>query len=149
MAFAGEFTPVLYKHTRRLELAEVISVGVDRIQRNFAPLREQIEGWQARELMNEEAKLLIYRAFVDREVPLPRHLLLKVHEHYFEPAHEAFRPRTLWSLSNAFTTALKGLKPVPQFALTAKLGSFLSREARARQPSEGIQEQEEELQGVG
>ena len=45
MAFAGDFTPVLYRHTRRLDLVEIISIGVDRIQRNFAPLREQINGW--------------------------------------------------------------------------------------------------------
>jgi hypothetical protein len=35
----------------------------------------------------------------------------------------------MWSLSNAFTSALKQLDPVPQFRATAKLGPFL--EARA------------------
>lgn len=133
MAFAGDFTPVLYKHTHRLDLVEVISIGVDRIQRNFAPLRDQIGEWQARELLDEEAKLLIYQAFIDRELPLPRHLLIKVHEHYFAPRYEAFRPRTLWSLANAFTSAFKELKPVPQFRLTAKLGTFLSRHASSSQ----------------
>lgn len=127
MAFAGDFTPVLYKHTRRLDLVEVISIGVDRIQRNFAPLREQINGWQARELLDEEAKLLIYQAFIDRELPLPRRLLHKVHDNYFAPTCEAFLARTFWSLANAFTSAFKELKPVAQFALTAKLGTFLSR----------------------
>jgi hypothetical protein len=129
MAFAGDFTPVLYKHTRKLDLVEVISIGMDRIQRNFAPLRDQINGWQTRQLLNEEAKLLIYQAFIDRELPLPRHLMLKVHEHYFTPTYEAFRARTFWSLANAFTSAFKELKPVSQFALTAKLGTFLSRYA--------------------
>jgi len=131
MAFAGDFTPVLYKHTRKLDLVEIISIGVDRIQRNFAPLREQINEWQARELLDEEAKLLIYHAFIDRELPLPRHLLHKVHGHYFAPAYEAFRARTLWSLANAFTSAFKELKPIAQFGLTAKLGTFLSRHASA------------------
>lgn len=147
MAFAGDFTPVLYKHTRRLDLVEVISIGMDRIQRNFAPLREQINGWQMRQLPDEEAKLLIYQAFIDRELPLPRHLLGKVHEHYFSPAYEAFNARTYWSLANAFTSAFKELKPVAQFALTAKLGTFLNhhasltrhREARLlEQPHDGL-----------
>ena len=44
---------------------------------------------------------------------------------YFEPKYEEFRPRTIWSLSNAFTSALKELEPIPQFKLTAKLGEFL------------------------
>jgi hypothetical protein len=151
MSFAGDFTPVLYKHTRRLDLVEIISIGMDRIQRNFAPLREQINGWQAQQLLDEEAKLLIYQAFVDRELPLPRHLLPKVHEYYFAPTFEAFRPRTYWSLANAFTSAFKGLRPVPQFALTAKLGTFLSRHASTplRQEAARPEQPADELLAVG
>ena len=43
----------------------------------------------------------------------------------FSPEHEEFQPRTLWSLSNAFTSAFKQLKPVTQFQATAKLGGYL------------------------
>jgi hypothetical protein len=42
----------------------------------------------------------------------------------FEPKYEEFRPRTIWSLSNAFTSAFKELDPIPQFKAT-KLGEFL------------------------
>jgi hypothetical protein len=49
----------------------------------------------------------------------------------FEPMYEEFRPRTIWSLSHAFTSAFKELDPVPQFKATAKLGEFL--EARFSQ----------------
>jgi hypothetical protein len=31
----------------------------------------------------------------------------------------------MWSLSNAFTAALKELDPIPQFKATANLGGFL------------------------
>jgi hypothetical protein len=48
-----------------------------------------------------------------------------VHDLYFEPQYEEFRPRTVWSLSNAFTSAFKELEPIPQFKATAKLGEFL------------------------
>jgi hypothetical protein len=44
---------------------------------------------------------------------------------YFEPKYEDFRPRTIWSPSNAFTAAFKELDPIPQFKVTAKLGEFL------------------------
>ena len=44
---------------------------------------------------------------------------------YFEPKYEEFKPRTIWSLSNAFTSAFKELEPIPQFKATAKLGEFL------------------------
>ena|SRR5437899_1756216 len=43
-----------------------------------------------------------------------------------DPKDEAFAPRTSWSLSNAFTSALKALKSVSQFQQTAWLGSSLS-----------------------
>jgi hypothetical protein len=46
-------------------------------------------------------------------------------ELYFAPEHEDFQPRTMWSLSNAFTSAFKELDPIPQFKATAKLGPYL------------------------
>jgi hypothetical protein len=72
----GVFTPVLAKHSKSFSLIDCISVGVDRMQRNF------------------------------------------------EPKYEEFRPRTIWSLSNAFTSAFKELDPIPQFKATAKLAEF-------------------------
>lgn len=33
----GDFTPVLAKHTKSFNLIDTLSVGVDRIQRNFEP----------------------------------------------------------------------------------------------------------------
>jgi hypothetical protein len=50
MAFAGDFTPVLAKHSKSFSLIDCISVGVDRMQRNFEPMRKQVEAWQRSEL---------------------------------------------------------------------------------------------------
>jgi len=33
-----------------------------------------------------------------------------VHKNYFSPQYDTFRPKTLWSLSNAFTSSFKELK---------------------------------------
>lgn len=125
MAFKGDFTPVQHKHTHGLELIDVISIGVDKIQRNFDPLRDQIRNWQQRQLSDDQAKLIIYRAFIEGRLSVPRNLTPKVHQNYFQPTVAEFHPRTLWSLSNAFTSAFKHLKPIPQFRATAKLGEFL------------------------
>jgi hypothetical protein len=81
MAFAGDFTPVLAKHS------------------------------------NE--------AFVEGRLEAPKHLARTVHDLYFEPKYEGFRPRTIWSLFKAFTSVFKELEPIPQFKATAKLGEFL------------------------
>jgi hypothetical protein len=125
MAFSGDFSPVLHKHSSRFDLVDMISVGVDKIQRNFEPLGAQILDWRERELTTERAKLAIYGAFVEGKLTAPRHLLPAVHKQYFEPEFEEFKPRTMWSLSNAFTTAFKQLKPITQFQATAKLGTYL------------------------
>jgi hypothetical protein len=63
MAFAGDFTPVLAKHSKSFSLIDCISVGVDRMQRNFEPMRKQ-EAWHRSELTDVTAKVVIYEAFV-------------------------------------------------------------------------------------
>jgi hypothetical protein len=47
---AGVFTPVLAKHSKLFSLIDCISVGVDRIQRNFEPRPRQVEVCQGSEL---------------------------------------------------------------------------------------------------
>jgi len=42
---SGVFTPVLAKHSKSFSLIDCISVGVDRMQRNFEPMRKQVEAW--------------------------------------------------------------------------------------------------------
>lgn len=125
MAFHGDFTPVLAKHSKHFVLADHIAIGLDRMQRNFDPMQKQVDGWRGKQLTDGQAKNIIYDAFIDDDLALPRHLFRPVHNHYFEPQFPDFAPRTLWSLTNAFTTALKDLDPVPQFKTTAKLGKFL------------------------
>jgi hypothetical protein len=125
MAFSGDFTPVLAKHTKNFELIPAIAVGIDQIQRNFAPMTKQIEAWKAAQISDETAKLVIYRAFIEAQLDVAKHLDRRVHELYFEPIYPEFAARTLWSLSNAFTSAFKELDPQAQFRATASLAGFL------------------------
>jgi Domain of unknown function (DUF932) len=127
MAFSGDFTPVLAKHSKSFNLIDTLAVGVDRIQRNFEPMQRQVEHWRQAQISDERAKLIFYSAFVDGKLDAPRSLLSEVHRLYFEPQYEEFSPRTMWSLSNAFTSAFKKLYPIPQFKATAKLGEFLNQ----------------------
>jgi uncharacterized protein DUF932 len=114
MAFSGDFTPVLAKHSKSFSLVDAISVGVDRMQRNFEPMRKQVEAWRQSEVTDVTARIIIYQAFIEGELDVPKHLARRVHDFYFEPQYEDFRPRTLWSLSNAFTSAFKELDPIPR-----------------------------------
>jgi hypothetical protein len=127
MAFHGDFTPVLAKHSRSFALVDALSIGVDRMQRNFLPMRRQIELWREKQLSDTDAKLMIYRAFIEGDLEVPKHLARSVHDLYFDPQTEEFQSRTMWSLSNAFTSSFKGLDAIPQFKATAKLGRFLGQ----------------------
>jgi len=70
----GVFTPVLAKHSKSFSLIDCISVGVDRMQRNFEPMRKQVETWQRSELTDVTAKVVIYEAFVEGRLEVPKHL---------------------------------------------------------------------------
>lgn len=124
MALSGDFKPMLAKHTKNFDLTEALSVGVDRIQRGWQPLRERVDYMRNKVLPITTAQALIYRAFTEGKFPI--RLMRSVHRHYFEPQHEEFKPRTVWSLSNAFTSAFKEAKPDKQYELTARLGRFLA-----------------------
>jgi hypothetical protein len=102
------------------------------MQRNFEPMRKQVEDWQKSELTDVAAKIVIYEAFVEGKLEAPKHLARTVHDLYFKPKYDEFRPRTIWSLSNAFTSAFKQLDPIPQFKVTAKLGEFLEAASPSR-----------------
>ena len=95
------------------------------MQRNFEPMRKRVEAWKATRLPDEAAKLVIYQAFVEGKLDTAKHLARRVHDRYFNPQAEEFASRTVWSLSNAFTSAFKDLDPIPQFKATAELASFL------------------------
>ena len=106
------------------DLVEAVSMGVDRIQRGWQPLREAIEFKRRHNLHDTDAQSLIYRAFMEQRFPVK--LLRAVHREYFvAPSFEEFQARTVWSVENAFTTAFKELKPAQQYQATAKLGKFL------------------------
>ena len=132
MAFIAAFTPVLAKHSKSFSLVDAIAVAVDRMKRNFEPMRKAVEASRQSELTDVTAKIIIYQAFIEGELDVPKHLARRVHNFYFgEPCFEEFGPRTVWSLSNAFTSAFKELDPIPQSKATARLGRFLDSRFKA------------------
>ena len=131
LAFSGDYTAVLAKHSKNFSLEDSLSMRVDRMQRNFEPMRRQVESWRAQQLSTAAAKLTIYRAFIEGDLEIPKHLAPRVHELYFRPQHAEFESRTMWSLSNAFTSAFKELDPIPQFRATARLARFLETASAA------------------
>lgn len=126
MAFKGDFQPLLAKHSKHLPLEDVVTLGVDKIQKAFVPLSEQVIRWKQQSVTEEQVKVCIYDAFIKARIA-PRQLMLAVHKAYFEPEYQEFNLGTAWSLYNAFTHVFKELNPIRQFQATAALGTFFPR----------------------
>ena len=124
LSFAGDFNIVLAKHSKNFSLKHAISIGIDEAQRGFDPMQIQVEAWKELQMSDDQARLTIFRAFVEDQLDAPKHLAREVWKNWREPAYEDFRPRTAYSLQNAFTSSFKLLEPVPLYRATADLGRF-------------------------
>jgi hypothetical protein len=129
--FSGDFQPVSAKHSKNFNLIDSLEVGVANMQRNFEPMIKAVDLWRGTQITDVTAKLLIYEAFVEAATDFPKHLAKDVHKNYFQPEYEEFQPRTVFSLSNAFTSAFKQLDPIPQYRATAELATFLETRSLA------------------
>lgn len=108
---SGVFTAALAKQSKSFSLIDCVSVGVDRMQRNFEPMRKQVEAWHRSELTGVAAKVVIYEAFGEGKLEAPKPLARTMHDLCFEPKYDEFRPGTMRALTNAFTSAFKELDP--------------------------------------
>ncbi len=129
LSFKGEFFAIAKRHSRKLleNFVDHICLGVDRVQRHYEPMQEQVNAWRHHELPDIQARNVIYQAFIAGELDAPKHLASVVHDTYFNPRMSEFEPRTLWSLQNSFTTAFKMLDPLPQYRATSSLGELFSK----------------------
>lgn len=126
LCFSGDFSIVLAKHSKNFSLKNSISIGVDEAQRGFAPMQERVESWRETTIADDEARLCLFRAFIEDQLDAPKHLAREVWKNWRQPVHEEFQPRTRFSLQNAFTSAFHQLDPVPKYRATASLGKFFN-----------------------
>lgn len=125
LAFSGDFNPMLQKHSKNLDLVESVSIAIDRIQRQWQPLRMAIDYKREHFLNDDVARNMIYRLFTDYKLPIS--LFRTVHKEFFvNPTYQEFSDKTLWSFENAITTAFKKLNPIPRYENTGKVGKFIA-----------------------
>ena len=94
------------------------------MQRNFEPMRKQVEAWQRSELTDVTAKVVIYEAFVDGKLEAPN----ISHARFKTCISNRSTRNSSLGRSGAYPTPsrqVKELEPIPQFKATAKLGEFL------------------------
>ncbi len=118
MVFRGDLIALNRKHTAGLNLRTELSQAVLRFQDHFGRLTREIDSLKEWTLSDAEAKAVIHDVFVQGILPI--RLLPEVSNLYFEPFVDEFRPRTSWSLHNAFTAAAK------EMPITTRMAPFRS-----------------------
>ncbi len=110
LAFSGE-VKISRKHTRFAyrDLHQLTARAVGQLGNKLRSIDKRIEAYRETYIQDWSAHDLIIRA-VDCRAITPSQVPEVVQE-WREPSHQEFRPRTLWSLFNAFTEAYKGQNP--------------------------------------
>jgi Domain of unknown function (DUF932) len=127
LAFSSEIV-IARKHTRfgQARFTEAICRAVQSLHQYREAEAARVRRWQHTKLSADAADALLLRAYERQVITTP--LLPRVIQEWRQPSFEEFRPRTLWSLFNAFTTVLgERRRTNPQLfsALTIRLHQLL------------------------
>jgi hypothetical protein len=135
-AFSGSEGAVFLKrkHTSRLQIRNVVPGAVDQFLERAGAFRLDIDRMKNHRLTDGLAKAVIHDAFATGIMPL--RLFPTVSNLYFEDEVQAdkFPERSLWSLNNAMTEAVKVLKPAPQQASGLRIGKMFGRLVHRAKP---------------
>lgn len=107
LAISGDVITLNRRHTSRLNIATELDGATDRFFTVFATMEKRIGELRSTPVDTGPAKAVILDAAIQGVIPM--RLVRDVYDAYFKPKHVEFEPRTLWSLHNAFTTAIKSL----------------------------------------
>jgi hypothetical protein len=127
LAFSGEVT-MQRKHTVHVfrDLPDLIYKMLAQVSSMRSRIDGEIAAMKVRELPPAHAHHLMVEAI--RRNVLPASRLPKVIEAWDEPRHEEFKPRTAWSLFNAFTEVQKGSGPRAQMEGSLRLSALFRKE---------------------
>lgn len=136
LAFSGE---VIFgrKHTRNVtrDIPLLMPRAFAALSHELVCLEKRVEAYKGAEIGNAVANDWIVRATVDEQV-FPASKIPDVVGQWREPAYEEFRPRTVWSLFNAFTQVAKGRGSLEGLAhRTRGLHGFFDRALGLNLPS--------------
>jgi len=110
LSFSGEVR-LSRKHTKFAfrDLRQLMARAVGQLGEKFRKLDERVEAYRIQPFGDRDAHDFIVRS-IDSRVITPTQVP-DVLKEWREPSFEAFRPRTLWSLHNAFTEVFKAGNP--------------------------------------
>jgi hypothetical protein len=108
MAFAGEFKPVLVKHTPGAvaNLNQLMVHAVKSAAARFSSTQEMVDLWKTTNVSDEQARNILQELMFQPGIAINSTLIQNVWDEYLSPRFNEFKENTLWSLHNAFTTVL-------------------------------------------
>jgi hypothetical protein len=131
LAFSGSDGAVVLKkkHTSGLDLGAVVPPAIESCLEKAGAFRRDIDRMRDFPLTDDRAKQIIYDAFTRDRAVLPIRMLPDVHHLYFDDEQQRakFEARSLWSLTNAFTEAVKSLREIPQQSYGVAIGRYFGR----------------------
>lgn len=136
LALSGDMIALARKNTTGIDLADELRRGFDKFCQQAEVLATQVKALAGHQITDDEAKVIVFDAFAAKFLPV--RLMDDVAGFYFQASDATpdCQPRTLWGLHNAFTRALKSMKPVPAFEANLQLGKHFGL---ASQPGQVVQ----------
>jgi hypothetical protein len=131
LAFSGGSGSVFLKkrHTSRLDLAAIVPNAIDQFLEKAGAFKIDLEKMMNHALTDNRAKEVIHDSFAGVSPVMPLRCFPDVSRLYFDDdeQRDKFPDRTLWSLNNAFTEAVKALKAAPQHNSGIRIGRLFGR----------------------
>ena len=121
MCFGGE-TVIHRKHTTGIEIEALVNHAFGHLEYQFIRLEENVEEMKRKHITVTSAKLITVKAAETGAINSSD--IIPVLREFTEPAHEEFKPRTRWSLYNAFTETAKKYTPARADTCYRKLGQL-------------------------
>lgn len=124
MAFSGDTIMLKRRHTSGLNLMDELLAAMDKYERHYASLKNEVESLKTLELTENAAKIILHDVFAQQIMPV--RFFPEVSAEYFaeEQRHEEFAPRTAWSLLNAFTEKAKAMPLTTRIKATQLVGKL-------------------------
>jgi Domain of unknown function (DUF932) len=130
LALSGDVQVFRNKHTHGVysRLRAALGTYVRQLGHQIEMMKDRFGVWQAAEISDDQAKVLIYDAIAKGVIP--SRIRPEVHAAYFDAArlnYEDCAPRTAFGLHNSFTRAIKALSPAPAYEANLGLTGLFSR----------------------
>lgn len=105
---SGEYI-VKRKHTTNIDIGDTVKAGFDLWESKVHEVGNLIERLEERQIRDDVARKVLVEA--GRRKVLPWKELGKVDREWMHPTHDVFKPRTAWSLTNAYTAVIRDQSP--------------------------------------